>query len=70
MLSSLSQLTQEQIGKIRQLEEELGKTILSFSSYDVISGGLSPEDLARVRALEKDIGTVLIAVDPADPGQQ
>jgi hypothetical protein len=64
MLSSLSKLTPEQIGEIRKLEEELGKTMLSFSSYDVIAGGLSTEELARVRELEKQIGTVLIALDP------
>jgi len=65
MLSSLSKLTPEQIGEIRKLEEEIGKTILSFSSYDVIAAGLSTEELARVRELEKRIGTALIALDPA-----
>jgi hypothetical protein len=65
MLSSLSKLTLEQLGEIRKLEEELGKTLLSYSSYDVIAGGLSPLELERVRELEKKIGTVLIAVAPA-----
>ncbi|WP_449257697.1 hypothetical protein [Chlorobium limicola] len=63
MLSSLSKLTPEQIGEIRKLEEDLGKTILSFSNYDVIAAGLSTEELARVRELETRIGTVLIALD-------
>ncbi|MBN1279019.1 MAG: hypothetical protein K9I59_09780 [Chlorobium sp.] len=69
MLSSLSKLTPEQIAEIRILEQDLGITLLSFSDYDVIAGGLAAEELARVRALEKKIGTVLIALDSASSEQ-
>lgn len=68
MLSSLSKLSAAQIEEIRKLEAELGKTLLSFSSYDVIAGNLSGDELSRVRELEKKIGTTLIAVDPASAG--
>ncbi|MBM3163475.1 MAG: hypothetical protein FJZ79_09250 [Chlorobi bacterium] len=70
MLSSLSKLTAVQIGEIRKLEAELGKTLLSFSSYDVIAGNLSEDELSRVRDLEKKIGTSLIAVDPASSDRE
>ncbi|NTV21242.1 MAG: hypothetical protein HGA57_07650 [Chlorobium limicola] len=65
MLSSLSKLTAEDLAEIRKLEQDLGKTLLSFSGYDVIAGNLSDDELLRVRKLEKKIGTALVAVDPA-----
>ncbi|ACD91513.1 MAG: hypothetical protein HGA81_08940 [Chlorobium limicola] len=65
MLSSLSKLTAEDLAEIRKLEQDLGKTLLSFSGYDVIAGNLSDDELLRVRELEKKIGTALVAVDPA-----
>ncbi len=64
MLSSLSKLSDAQIAEVRKLEAELGKTLLSFSRYDVIAGNLSEHELSLVRELEKKIGTVLIALDP------
>jgi hypothetical protein len=64
MLSSLSKLTDAQISEVSKLEAELGKTLLSFSRYDVIAGNLSEQELSLVRELEKKIGTVLIALDP------
>lgn len=64
MLSSLSKLTDVQIEEVRRLEAELGKTLLSFSRYDVVAANLSEAELSRVRELEKKIGTVLIALDP------
>jgi hypothetical protein len=62
MLSSLSKLTAVQIEEIRALEKELGKTLLSFSSYDVLSDDLTGEELRKVKALEERLGTMLIAV--------
>ncbi len=61
MLSSLSKLTPEQIAEIRSLEQKLGKTLLSFTGYDVVDD-LSAEDLTLLRALEEKLGTMLIAV--------
>ncbi|MCE1273755.1 MAG: hypothetical protein HGB01_07910 [Chlorobiaceae bacterium] len=62
MLSSLSKLSPQQIEEIRSLEQKLGKTLLSFSSYDVVSENLSPEELQMLKALEEKLGTMLIAV--------
>ncbi len=62
MLSSLSQLTEQQIADIRSLEQKLGKTLLSFSTYEVVPDDLSPDELALLRGLEEKLGTMLIAV--------
>lgn len=62
MLSTLSALTQSQIEEIRKLEQELGKTILSFSGCDASAEDLTPEELRRIRELEAQIGTMLVAV--------
>lgn len=62
MLSSLSKLTPQQIEEIRALEQKLGKTLLSFSSYDVVAEDLSPEDIAVLKTLEEKLGTMLVAV--------
>jgi len=65
MLSSLSKLTPEQIEEIRGLERQIGKTLLSYSSYDVIAENLTEAELGKVRELEEKIGTVLVAVSKA-----
>jgi len=62
MLSSLSKLTSEQLEEIRSLEQKLGKTLLSFSTYDVVSDDLNPQDIAALQALEEKLGTMLVAV--------
>ncbi|NTV02295.1 MAG: hypothetical protein HGB04_05850 [Chlorobiaceae bacterium] len=62
MLSSLSKLTPDQVEEIRSLEQKLGKTLLSFSGYDVAPDDLSPEELAMLKALEEKLGTMLVAV--------
>jgi hypothetical protein len=62
MLSSLSKLSPEQLEEIRSLERKLGKTLLSFTSYDVVSEDLNPEDIAALQALEDKLGTMLVAV--------
>ncbi|AOS84879.1 hypothetical protein BIU88_12520 [Chlorobaculum limnaeum] len=62
MLSSLSKLTPEQLEEIRSLEQKLGKTLLSFSTYDVVSDDLNTEEIATLQALEDKLGTMLVAV--------
>jgi hypothetical protein len=62
MLSSLSKLTPQQLEEIRSLERKLGKTLLSFSSYDVVSEDLSKEELALLNDLEEKLGTMIVAV--------
>ncbi|TNJ37684.1 hypothetical protein [Prosthecochloris vibrioformis] len=62
MLSSLSKLSPEELEQVRELERELGKTLLSYSSYDVVAEDLSEEELLRVRELEVKLGTALVVV--------
>jgi hypothetical protein len=62
MLSSLSQLTDEQIAEIRALEQKLGKTLLAFSKFEVVSDDLSEAELALLQGLEDKLGTMLVAV--------
>lgn len=62
MLSSLSKLSAEQLEEIRSLEQKLGKTLLSFSEYDIIADGLSENDLGMLKNLEEKLGTMLVAV--------
>lgn len=62
MLSSLSQLTDEQIAEIRALEQKLGKTLLAFSKFEVVSDELSRDELALLQGLEDKLGTMLVAV--------
>ena len=66
MLSSLSKLSEEQLKEIRDLEESLGKTLLSYSSYDVLAENLTDEELRQVRNLEEKLGTALVAVREKD----
>ncbi len=62
MLSSLSQLTPQQTAEVRALEQRLGKTLLAFSSYEVVPDDLSPGELALLKSTEEKLGTMLIAV--------
>ncbi|NTW50374.1 MAG: hypothetical protein HGB19_11725 [Chlorobiales bacterium] len=62
MLSSLSKLAPEQIEEIKKLEKEIGKTLLSFSKYDVVSDDLTEDELRKLKALEQKMGTTLVAV--------
>lgn len=62
MLSSLSRLTEEQLAEIRALEQKLGKTLLAFSKFEVVSDELSKEELALLQGLEDKLGTMLVAV--------
>lgn len=62
MLSSLSKLTTDELEAVKSLEKELGKTLLSYSSYDVVAEDLTVAELEKVRELEKTLGTALVAV--------
>jgi hypothetical protein len=66
MLSSLSKLTPAQIEEVKKLEKEIGKTLLSFSSYDVVSDDLTEAELRKLKALEEKMGIALVAVKAAD----
>ena len=62
MLSSLSKLTPRQLEENRSLEQKPGKTLRSFSSYDVVSEELSEGELALLTEPEANPGTMPVAV--------
>ncbi|UZJ41398.1 hypothetical protein OO006_13815 [Prosthecochloris sp. SCSIO W1101] len=62
MLSSLSKLSDEQLQEVRALEKSIGKTLLSYSSYNVVADDLTEQELLQVRELEKKLGTALVVV--------
>lgn len=62
MLCSLSKLDDRQLDKIKSLEKELGKNLLSFTCHDIRAAELSKEELEKVRNLENKLGVALVAV--------
>jgi hypothetical protein len=63
MLCSLSNLDQEKIAAIQNLEKETGKTLLAFSCKDFKPSMLTSDQLAKIQKLEKDLSLSLVAVD-------
>ncbi len=62
MLCSLSKLDDAGIGKIKSLEEDLGKKLLSFSCHELSHADLDDSELQKVKSLESSLGVSLIAV--------
>ncbi len=62
MLSSLSSLDDAGLEKIKSLEEDLGKSLLSFSCHEVSPADLDDSDLEKVKSLESSLGVSLVAV--------
>lgn len=62
MLCSLSKLDDSQLERIKSLEKELGKQLLSFSCHDVNPAELKDDELGKVQSLENELGLSLVAV--------
>ena len=62
MLCSLSNLDGTQLDKIKSLEEEMGKQLLSFTCHDINPAELKDDELNRIQSLESQLGVSLIAV--------
>ena len=62
MLCSLSDLNDQQLQRIRSLENDLGKTILSFSCHTASPASLQETELAKIQTLENELGLSLVAV--------
>ncbi len=54
MLSSLSSLDDSGLEKIKSLEKELGKSLLSFSCHDLTPAELNDNDLEKVKGIYFD----------------
>ena len=64
MLCSLStKLEEKEIKAIKDLERELGKTLLAFSCYPVDAASINTEELAKIEKVETDLGISLVAVN-------
>jgi len=64
MICSLSNLSENDLKEINQLETEIKAPLLAFSCHSVSSAVLTDEALAKVEGLEKKLGISLLAVNP------
>ena len=64
MICSLSNLTENDLNEIKQLETEIKAPLLAFSCFDMDSAILTDDALAKVENLEKKLGISLLAVNP------
>ncbi len=63
MLYTVSNVNDNQLGKIQALEEKSGVTLLAFTQLQVQPAQLNPDVLQEVMALEQELGVTLVAVD-------
>lgn len=64
MLCSLSsKLDDSALKSIRNLEQELGRTLLAFNCHDVKPSELNDAELSKIRNLEKSLAVSLVAVE-------
>ena len=63
MLCSFSNLDDNALASIKNLEGEIGKPLLSFSCKDVKPAALDEALLAKIQKLEKELSVSLVAVD-------
>lgn len=64
MLCSLSsKLNEENLNSIRNLEKEIGKTLLAFTCHKIEPSALSESQLSKIQKLENDLSISLVAVD-------
>lgn len=63
MLFNISKLEAEKLAAIQKLEQDLGKTFLAFTPYDLKPAALNDEELARIKALENELSLSIVAVE-------
>jgi hypothetical protein len=63
MLCSLAtKMDDSQLGEVKELESELGVTVLAFSCMSVDAADLDDAKLGRIKQLEDRLGISLVAV--------
>lgn len=62
MLCSLSNLKEQDIAEVKQLESDLGITLLAFSCHDAEAAALDTETLTKIQSVENKLGLSLVAV--------
>lgn len=63
MLCSLSQLNENDLKAINDLENSLKKPLLAFSCHEANPAMVSAEELEKIQELEKKLGMSLVAVE-------
>jgi len=63
MVCSFSNLSDQELSAIQQLENNIKKSLLAFSCHDLKISELSQEDLSSIQELENRLGMSLVAVD-------
>ena len=63
MLCTISNLKPETLSAIQELEKELGKTLIAFSSHDIETAQINASELQKIQALENDLSLSLVAVN-------
>jgi len=61
MVCTLSNLNEEQLRQIRNLENELGRPLLAFSCFDLRPARLDADSVQRIQRLERELGVALLA---------
>ncbi len=62
MIWAFSALKDEEVKSIKELEDKMNVTLLSFSGIDISNAELSKTDLEEIRKLEDKLGRSLVAV--------
>ena len=62
MLASLSNLEEKSLQSVKNLEGELGSTVLAYSIQDFKPANLSEDQLSMIQALENELKVSLVAI--------
>lgn len=63
MICALSNLADQELNAIQELENSIKKPLLAFSCHELKISDLSPDELAQIQNLENRLGISLVAVD-------
>ncbi|MBE1281686.1 MAG: hypothetical protein GJ676_00095 [Rhodobacteraceae bacterium] len=64
MLYPVATLEADKLKAVRELETELGTTIVALSAVETTSDTLSEDKLEKLKNLEDELDVVLVAVRP------
>jgi hypothetical protein len=62
MMCNVTRLDDAKVQQIKAVEQEVGKTLLAYSCYNVSPADLNKDELARISEAEQKLGVVLVAI--------
>lgn len=62
LLASLSNLEEKSLEAVKNLEGELGATVLAYSMHDFKPASLSEDQISKIQALESELNVSLVAM--------